>query len=67
MTNKFQTRKSTTEVTNSRTGKAEHEVKHTEKKHFIHPRLGAHADLFIEEDQESYYNIIIVLNYIPQP
>jgi hypothetical protein len=39
MTNKFQTRKSATEVTNSRAGKAEHEVKHTEKKHFTHKNM----------------------------
>jgi hypothetical protein len=37
------------------------------KKHFIHPRLGAHEALFIGGDQWSYYNAITTPNYLSQP
>jgi hypothetical protein len=42
-------------------------VKHAEiKEYFTHPRLGVRVDLFIGEDQGSYYNTITDLNYLSQ-
>jgi hypothetical protein len=35
------------------------------KVHFNHPELGSRASLFIAGDLGSYYNAIIVLNYLP--